>query len=132
MQKDLNNKIKIYGLTEKIKLLGFKENIFPYLKKSKFFILSSLWEDPGFVLIEAAASNTSIISSDCINGPKDFIKNDLNGFSFKSNNEESFAETFKNAYFCNKDIIFKKKVKAKKEAKLYTSFNHFTELVKIF
>ena len=34
--------------------MGFSENIFSYMKKADAFILSSLWEDPGFVLIEAA------------------------------------------------------------------------------
>ena len=37
------------------------------------FILSSLWEDPGFVLVEAAYSNLFIISSNCKNGQEKFI-----------------------------------------------------------
>ena len=35
--------------------------------------MPSLWEDPGFVLIEASYSNTTIISSDCENGPKEIL-----------------------------------------------------------
>ena len=30
-------------------------------------------EDPGFVMIEAAAVDTFVISSDCSSGPKEFI-----------------------------------------------------------
>ena len=41
------------------------------MKNAKGFILSSLWEDPGFVLIEAMC-NLFIISSDCKNGPVEF------------------------------------------------------------
>ena len=33
-------------------------------------------EDPGFVLAEAGASNTNIISSDCPNGPKEIIQHE--------------------------------------------------------
>ena len=74
-RKNLERKIKNYKLEKNVKLLGYKNNVYSYLKNCKFFILSSLWEDPGFVLIEAAINNTSIISSNCDNGPKDFLKN---------------------------------------------------------
>ena len=56
-------------MNEKITILPFQKNIFKYLYKSECFILSSLWEDPGFVIIEAASVGIQIISSDCPNGP---------------------------------------------------------------
>ena len=31
-----------------------------YMANSKLFILTSLWEDPGFVLVEAALNNLTI------------------------------------------------------------------------
>ena len=40
------------------------------------FILTSLWEDPGFDLIEAAFCLANIIYSNCKNGPVEFIDND--------------------------------------------------------
>ena len=43
--------------------------------RSNALILSSLWEDPGFVMIEAALCNSYIISSDCKNGPREFLLN---------------------------------------------------------
>ena len=45
--------------------MGYTDNIYYYMKQSKAFILSSLWEDPGFVMIEAALCNSLVISSDC-------------------------------------------------------------------
>ena len=53
---------------------------------SKAFVLTSLWEDPGFVLIEAALNNVPIISSDCKSGPKEIIIDNNGGFLFKNNN----------------------------------------------
>ena len=47
-------KIKKFNLENRIHLIGYKNNIFNYMKNCQGFILSSLWEDPGFVLIEAA------------------------------------------------------------------------------
>ena len=55
--------------------LGHVDNVYKYLKKSKLFILSSKWEDPGFVLIEAAFLRKQIVSSDCPNGPREILSN---------------------------------------------------------
>ena len=41
--------------------LGYK-NVFKYLENSMAFVLTSEWEDPGFVSIEAASTRTTIIS----------------------------------------------------------------------
>ena len=46
------SEIKNNNLSNNIKLLGYTYNIYKYMLKSKAFILSSLWEDPGFVMIE--------------------------------------------------------------------------------
>ena len=43
-----------HNLEKNIILVGHVQNIYPYFKKSNGFILTSLWEDPGFVLIEAS------------------------------------------------------------------------------
>ena len=69
----LERQIKNLDLTDKVFLLGNKKNIYNYLKNSDIFILPSLWEDPGFVLIEAGYMNKLIISSDCPNGPKELL-----------------------------------------------------------
>ena len=37
-------------------LPGYEKNVHKYLSNCKLFILSSLWEDPGFVLVEAMFS----------------------------------------------------------------------------
>ena len=58
---ELSNFIKENNLSKNIILLGFIENIFPYFKNSNGFILTSLWEDPGFVLVEAAFCRAPIL-----------------------------------------------------------------------
>ena len=52
------------------------------MKNSKAFILSSLWEEVGFVIVEAAICNTFVISSNCRNGPKEFLMDGKAGFLF--------------------------------------------------
>ena len=85
-----------HKLSNNIYLLGHKNNIFPYLKKAKGFILSSLWEDPGFVLIEAGFCRAPVFSSDARPGPYEIIKNNINGTTFKNNDKNSFIVNFEN------------------------------------
>ena len=99
--------------------------------------VSTTWseQDNYLVIPESIISiinNTSIISSDCDNGPKDFLENNSRGYSFNNYDEDSFIETFIFANNDKKENLFKKKIQAKKEAKLYSTYNHFTELIKIF
>ena len=56
------------------------------MKRADAFILTSLWEDPGFVIIEAAC-NLFVISSDCKNGPNEFLLNGKGGILFKKNSK---------------------------------------------
>ena len=111
--------------------MGHKENIYDYLKKSKFFILPSLWEDPGFVILEAAFLNKTIFSSDCPNGPIEILDNGKNGFLFESNSSDSFQKKFEDLLSTSNSDILRKKVKLKKKSKEFTLFNHYKILKSI-
>ena len=124
----LEEKIKNLKLSNKIHLLGYKENIYNYLFNSKFFILTSLWEDPGFVLVEAAMCNLILISSDCPNGPTEFLNNGHFGFLYKSNSIEDLVDKFTEAQNSSIEIIKRKKFLAKKNCLNYTKFRHFRKM----
>ena len=59
--KKIKNFINKNNLKDNIILLGYIDNIYPYFYKAKGFILTSLWEDPGFVLVEAPFLEINII-----------------------------------------------------------------------
>ena len=133
---DGEEKIKLYNIIKKnhaensIFLVGHTENIYHYMKKSSAFILSSLWEAPGFVLIEAAFSNSFIISSDCKYGPSEFLNKGENGFLFNSNTKNILRD--KLVEFDSKKLSLKKKIYyAKKNCKKYTMFHHSLRLKEI-
>ena len=102
--------------------LGYQKNVFKYLARAECFILTSLWEDPGFVLAEAALTGIPIISSECPNGPKEIIQN--NGFLFRNNDLDEFLNT-------NKKDIFKNKVILKKRIRKFTLLEHYKKLNQI-
>jgi len=127
LTKLINNK----KLENKILLLGYKDNVSEYLKHSYCFVLSSLWEDPGFVLIESAMSNTLIFSSDCDTGPKDFLENEKNSFIYKTNDMNSFLLNFEKLMKKSDEEKYKIRVLMKKSIKKFTLFNHYKSLEKI-
>ena len=123
----LEKMIKNFNLNDKIHLLGYQDNVFKYLKNSKYFILSSLWEDPGFVLIEAALSNTNIISSNCPNGPGEIVVD--KNFLFKNNNLDDLHDKFQKIENNTNNLsIISQKILVKKRIKEFTKFNHYKNL----
>lgn len=123
--------IKEKKLNNKIFLLNKTENVFQYMKNAKAFILSSLWEDPGHVIIEAALSNLFVISSNCPNGPSEFLNYGKSGILFQSNLSGELTKSLK--YFIeNENILKKNKIYAKKNCLKYTKFRHYRILQKIF
>ena len=71
-------------LQKNIFLIGHVNNVFKYFKKGEAFVLSSLWEEVGFVMVEAALTNLFIISSNCPNGPTEFLSEGKYGILFKN------------------------------------------------
>ena len=128
--KKLNNFIIKNELHKNIFLMGYKENVFKYLKICEAFILSSLWEDPGFVIVEAMYSNRIVISSDCPSGPKEIV-GDKNGIMFKNNSIKDFINKFK--IYTKLSFHEKKKIilNAKKSLKKFTLFGHYKKLKSI-
>ena len=120
-----------YGLEKKVHFFGYQDNVYKYLKKADCFILTSLWEDPGFVLLEAGLSNTSIISSDCKNGPREILDNGNNGYLFENNNLNSLLEKFDEFKKTDKIKLREKKINLKKELRKFTLYSHYNSLKKI-
>ena len=129
--QNLKRLIHTKNLENNIFLLGHLQNVFNYLSRAKLFILSSLWEDPGWVLLEAAASNTLILSSDCKNGPSEIIDNNNAGQLYKVDNEQDFINKFNQIMSLDNVQIDSKKLFAKKKSYLFTKFQHFKNLEKI-
>ena len=130
-RKNLENIIKQNNLENKVFLPGYKEDVYRYMKKSNVFVLSSLWEEVGFVMVEAAINNLYIIASDCPNGPIEFLNQGKNGILFKNNVKNELCKSLFEYNKLTKDKIFFDKLELKKNSKKYTKFRHFMELNKI-
>ena len=125
-RKELESLILNLKLNDKVYMLGYQNNVYKFLNIADCFILSSLWEDPGFVLIEAALNNVNIISSDCPNGPREILPK--NGILFVNNDKNDFIAKFEKFKTMKSDELYRNKLNTKKNIKKFTLFQHFKNL----
>jgi len=81
--KNLIKFIKENNLNNEIKILNFKNNVYPYYLKADVFVLSSLYEGLPNALIEALTFGLPIISTNCKTGPKEILNKQKYGKLFK-------------------------------------------------
>jgi len=65
--------VKEMNLERHVLLLGFRSNPFKYMRRSQLFCLPSLHEGFPNVIVEALACKLTVISSDCLSGPREIL-----------------------------------------------------------
>jgi len=130
-RKKLENKIDQNNLQNKVYLLGHKKNVFAYMKKSEIFVLSSLWEEVGFAMVEAAINNCYLICSDCPNGPSEFLNHGKNGILFKNNLPNNLYEKLLYYKKLDQEKIHKDMIILKKNALKYSKYRHYLKINEI-
>ncbi len=128
LKEKVSLEIKKKKLEKNIIIPGKTDNVYKYMKNSKALIHPSLWEEVGFVLVEAALSNLFIISSDCKNGPKEFLSNGEAGMLFNSKSKNELKEKLELFMSLEKEKILKKKIMAKKNSMKYSLYRHYKEI----
>jgi glycosyltransferase involved in cell wall biosynthesis len=74
LRAELETEISRRGLTGDVRLEGFVDNPFAYMRRASLFVLSSLWEGLPGVLIQAMACGTPVVSTDCPSGPREILE----------------------------------------------------------
>ena len=95
--------IRENGLQDRVIIISRTQNIQDYLLKASVFAFTSRSESFGMVLLEAFACGLPVISFDCENGPRDIIKNNVNGFLIADGDTQDFASKLQ-LLMDNKDI----------------------------
>ncbi len=65
--------VKALGIDEKVTMPGFIKAPHRYIKKCDMFVLTSVYEGLGNVLLEASAMGIPVISTDCNAGPREIL-----------------------------------------------------------
>ena len=79
LRPELEKLIKSLGLENNIQLLGFVDNPYAWMSHADLFVLSSIREGFGNVIVEAMACGTPIVSTDCPSGPSEILEGGLWG-----------------------------------------------------
>ena len=118
LKKELQYLIKNLGLKKRIILKGWKNNLKKYYLNSKLFILNSVYEGFGNVLIDAINYNLPIIATNCKSGPNEIIDYGKGGFLTPIRNPKLLS---KKILFCikNYELAQKKSQYAKKYIKKF-------------
>ncbi len=80
------------GIEKYVDFPGFKKDPYPYMAHAKVFVLTSLWEGLGFVLIESLAVGTPVVSTNCPSGPSEILENGKYGHLVPIKDHERLAE----------------------------------------
>ncbi|RLD28875.1 MAG: glycosyltransferase family 4 protein [Bacteroidetes bacterium] len=93
------------GVANLVYLLGFKNNPYKYIKRAKFFVLSSSHEGMPMVLLEALACGTPVVSFNCKTGPNEIITDKENGLLVENQNFDDMINCMN--LFVDDDKLYK-------------------------
>jgi len=75
-----------------VSFIGYKDNPYSWMSKADIFVLCSDYEGFPNVLIEAMACCVPVISTDCLSGPREIIKNGKDGILIQPDDGKKLAE----------------------------------------
>jgi glycosyltransferase involved in cell wall biosynthesis len=87
----LQEMIDLSGFSEKIKILGWRNDVPVLLQVMDVFVLPSRWEGLSLAILEAMASGLPVVASD-IPGNTDLVDDGVTGYQFKGEVPSSLAE----------------------------------------
>ncbi|MDP5292833.1 glycosyltransferase [Oceanimonas sp. CHS3-5] len=87
----IRRQIDELGLQDKVQMVGYHHNPYPWIARAKAMILTSDAEGLPRVLIEALLLHTPVISVDCPSGPKEILTQELADFLLSRDDTEGLA-----------------------------------------
>jgi glycosyltransferase involved in cell wall biosynthesis len=73
LERDLRGLAKDLGVGDRVLFVPFTNNPYPLFRRAELFVLPSLWETFGNVIVESMICGVPVVSTDCPHGPRDII-----------------------------------------------------------
>lgn len=95
-RENLETIIKESNLEDSVDLYGYSNNPYSFMKYSEMFVLTSVKEAFGNVIVEALASGTQIIATNCNSGgPREILENGKYGILCECGNVDEIANAMR-------------------------------------
>lgn len=131
LKKQIIEKIAELNIKDSVEIIGHVPDVYPYLWRSKCFVLSSRFEGNPISILEAMSCGLPIIAPS-IGGIPDVVKDDINGLLYSEGSEEELLNAMINIGKGNKieslskqNFLDSKKYSIEKTAEDY--LNIFTD-----
>jgi len=91
METELTNLVSKNKLEEQFKFVGFVNDMKGFMKSIDIFVLTSIWEGFGYVLVEAMASQVPIVAFEISSNPE-IVEHNLTGYLVPSFDMKAMTE----------------------------------------
>ncbi len=130
-KKHLEKLAEKLGIEKDVAFLGFRDNPFKYMAKSSVFVLPSLWEGFGNVIVEAMACGVPVVATISGSGPKEIISDWENGFLVPAGDVNQMAEAI-GRLLSDKNLRGKVALAGRQRAEDFRAEKKVAEYEKIF
>lgn len=130
-RKHLQHCIDTLGMQNTVFLKGITSDIISKMAESSIFVLSSLYEGFGLVIVEAMSCGLPVISYQCPCGPKDIIAEGKDGFLVPVGDEKMLAERI-NYMIEHEDVRRQMGTAALEKSKQYSPDKIIPQWMKLF
>ena len=89
----LEAKIAAEGLSNAVRLLGHRDNVYPYLRCADLFIHTCQFEGFGYTMLEALVCGAAVVATDCPYGPREVLGNGEYGVLVPPDDPQALATT---------------------------------------
>lgn len=125
LKDSIEAKIKEYGLTDRIRLLGFINNPYPIIKKSKVMVMPSCWEGFGLAAVEALSLGVPVICSN-VGGLPGIVDDECGKICNKISEYQLELKTM----LCNDKYRSNKSQNALKKADIFDNTEEYYKMLK--
>ncbi|TVP93648.1 MAG: glycosyltransferase [Thioalkalivibrio sp.] len=95
--RQLRQQAELLGIADSVVFPGFHENAYAWMARADLLVLASDFEGFGRVIVEALATGTPVVSTDCPSGPSDILAGRLARYLAPLDDPAALADRIRDA-----------------------------------